>query len=305
MKTLGIVTCESVLPHARSEERPLFTKDDLHMIRVWEARGHKVLPLVWTKPLPTDVTLDAVVVRSPWDYQEDMEGFLAWLQSVEDAGIPLANDLETIRWNIDKRYLLELAEQGLPSIPTVLLNPEETHVSLKSIMDKEGWDEAIVKPAVGAGAKNNFRLTLDTVERFETESFAALRQEGAYLLQPFVKEVVTAGEWSLTFFGGVYSHSALKKAKAGDYRVQDDHGGSTHAESAPASLVAQAKEVLKLIDRPLLYARVDGIEVDGDFRLIEVELIEPELFLRAGERAGELFADAIEQWLDLKKGQTS
>ena len=121
---------------------------------------------------------------------------------------------------------------------------------------------------------------------------------GDCLVQPFVPEVQDPGEWSLIFLDGVFSHAVVKRPAAGDFRVQEEFGGTRHPADAPPELVAQAERVLALAGERTLYARVDGVVRGGLFQLLELELVEPSLFLDVVPAAAERFADAVVRWLD-------
>jgi len=121
------------------------------------------------------------------------------------------------------------------------------------------------------------------------------------LVQPFVPEIQDPGEWSLIFFDGVFSHAVVKRPASGDFRVQENFGGTVRAADAPDALVAQAAQILALADERTLYARVDGVVRAGTLQLLELELVEPSLFFDAVPTAAERFADAVVAWLDTKR----
>ncbi len=233
---------------------------------------------------------DAVLLRSTWDYFERPAEFLAWLASLERAGVRCFNEPALVRWNADKRYLRDLAAKGVATVETLWFEPGPgvTAASVAARVAAQGWDDVVVKPAVSAGAWRTHRL-----RRADLPGAGAILDEvlaaGALLVQPFLPEVVVDGEHSLLFFDGEFSHAALKRAKAGDYRVQWTHGGTQVAEAVSADLVRQARAVLDAAPSPGLYARVDGIVRDGRFILMELEQIEPYLFFgQAPDACGRL-----------------
>jgi glutathione synthase/RimK-type ligase-like ATP-grasp enzyme len=154
----------------------------------------------------------------------------------------------------------------------------------------------VVKPAISATAFMTFQTSPAQAEADQNKLDAILKNSGA-LVQEFMPEIIMHGEWSLVFFAGEYSHAVVKQPQAGDFRVQTDFGGSYRAAIAPPEFIAQAQALLRLVDQHLLYARVDGIEREGQFILMELELIEPSLFLRADAAAPARFAQAIEKFL--------
>lgn len=296
MARFGIVTCEKILPYAQSQESHLYTRDDILLFDELRRRGHAIDPLIWGDTLPTRGSLDMVLQRSPWDYMRDQRAYLDWIQAIVQAGIPVENSYEITAWNIDKHYLRDMKERGVCTVPTIYHEPSSTAL-LREVMEKQGWSEMVIKPAVSAAARDTFRLNQQEAEAFQSR-FDSLQQGRVFMLQPFVQEVLTEGEWSLVFVEGEYTHAVRKRAKEGDYRVQDDHGGAVFFDSPSEALVAQAQRAVTAIPESLLYARVDGIEVNGEFWLVELELIEPELFLRAEPNAVRKMADAIEARLD-------
>jgi hypothetical protein len=236
---------------------------------------------------------DAVVIRTPWDYQDDPEVFLGVLAAIDRSSARLENDLSLVRWNLRKTYLAELGSRGVAIVPTLWGDaldgghPDELFERLAS-------DEIIVKPVIGANAHDTFRLTraagLETVEALRA-TFASK----AYMAQPFLPSIVAEGEFSLFFFDGEYSHAILKTPQPGDFRVQEEHGGLIQAVSAERELLACARRAIGDVEPVPLYARVDLVRVDsGAFLLMELELIEPALYFRMDTGAAERFARAFD-----------
>jgi glutathione synthase/RimK-type ligase-like ATP-grasp enzyme len=163
---------------------------------------------------------------------------------------------------------------------------------LKAVLERRGWDEAVVKPAVAVGSHGAWR-TARAATAADQPRFAGQLGARDVLVQPFLPEVVSQGEWSLVFFGGEYSHAVLKRPAEGDFRVQEHLGGSSVPAEADQALVDQGRSALAAVGQPLLYARVDGVERDGQLVLTELEIIEPSLFLGLAPGAGQQFAEAI------------
>jgi hypothetical protein len=203
----------------------------------------------------------------------------------------MLNPAETVLWNMDKAYLQDLERNGVKVVPTVWLRKGEP-ADLRAILERHAWDEAVIKPSISATAFKTWRTTLADAPNSNTE-LQQMLAAADLLVQPFIKEVAEKGEWSLVFFGGEYSHAVLKRPRNGDFRVQERYGGSSRRETPPAELVARASEVLSLASKPWSYARVDGVEVDGELMLMELELIEPYLFLSEHPQAAQRFAEAI------------
>jgi len=260
-----------------SQELAALTDDDRLAIPELEARGARVSPLVWTDARAAEDAraFDLVVVRSPWDWQTAPARFAAVLDA-----IPRLENRSASKW-LDKRYLLELAARGVRTIPTEVIAAPEKVAECK-------YPRAVLKPALGAGGHRTFSFAAA-----EWPRVAAAAGAGPFLLQPFVEEVETEGEWSLVFFDGVYSHAVRKRAARGEFRVHVEWGGSVEIATPPASFVDEARRVLDAAGETFLFARVDGIPTRAGFVLTELEVVEPELFLRAHPDAPARFADAV------------
>ncbi|MGH9839731.1 MAG: ATP-grasp domain-containing protein, partial [Blastocatellia bacterium] len=200
-------------------------------------------------------------------------------------GIPLWNPASVVEWNLDKAYLRHLGERGVSIPPTVWLE-QQSEPNLSAILDEQGWEKAVVKPTVSATAFQTW-ITSPAQARSQQDRLEKLVETSGVMVQRFVDEIQTRGEWSLIFFHKEYSHAVLKRAKSGDFRVQHDFGGYLDDLAPSASLIEQAQRTVDLIEEPLLFARVDGVEIDGKFQLMELELIEPVLFLREDSLASQ------------------
>jgi len=274
------------------EDRADFVIDDELAIAELARRGIAVEEVPWRRAGDAS-GYDAVVIRTPWDYQRDLPAFLATLDAIAAAGVPLANDPTLVRWNADKRYLGELAARGVPIVPTtygVGLTVDE----LRGMPGRLGVGECVVKPVVGANADDTYRVTAESASQEVVSRYV----DRAWMAQPFVEAVVSEGEHSLFFFDGELSHAIVKIPRRGDFRVQEEHGGEILAEEATAELVAAATGVMAALGDPPLQARVDLVRLaDGSLALMELEAIEPSLYFRMHPRAPAHFADAIERWL--------
>lgn len=278
---------------ATCAEFPRLCDDDQALLPALASVGFDAEIRLWRDPIEW-TRYDGVLLRSTWDYFERPAEFLAWLATLERAGVRCFNEPALVGWNADKRYLRELASKGVETVPTLWFEagPGATPAEIAARVAVEGWDDVVLKPTVSAGAWRTHRMG-----RAELAGAGAAIDEildaGGLLVQPFLPEVVADGEHSLLFFDGVFSHAALKRAKPGDYRVQWTHGGTQVAESVSPSLVGQARAVLDAAPSPGLYARVDGIVRDGRFVLMELEQIEPFLFLAQAPEASLRLARAL------------
>jgi glutathione synthase/RimK-type ligase-like ATP-grasp enzyme len=276
------------------DARPDPTDDDRLLADALSARGVLVHAIPWSDASARWTEYQAVLVRSCWDYFLRPEEFHAWLDRLERENARVMNDVRTLRWNADKTYLRELGERGVPIVPTWWMN-RASAVSLGELRRRTGWSELVVKPTVSGGAHRTWRAVAEA-ERDDEARLAAMVRDGPVMVQPLLAEIERDGEWSLMFFAGSHSHAVLKRPREGDFRVQRDHGGSLEPAEPSPGLVASATRVLDAIPaghEPPLYARVDGCVVDGAFLLMELEVLEPELFLRCATGAPDQLAEAL------------
>jgi glutathione synthase/RimK-type ligase-like ATP-grasp enzyme len=273
---LALATCAAI---------PGAYPDDAHLVVSLRALGIEPVCCIWDDPAVDWAGFDAVLIRTTWDYFQRYDEFRRWLDRLP---VPTINPAPMLRWNADKRYLLDLQAQGVPIIPMRVAPGRELQALLAGL---EGRD-VVLKPTVSGGAWHTVRGVVGTPAF--AAAVAALPVELDYLVQDFVAEIVSAGEWSLLFFDGRYSHAVIKRPQPDDYRVQSQHGGSVESVEPPAALIGSARRVLEataaLGRADAAYARVDGVVVDGRFQLMELEVIEPALFLAGRPDAAEVFA---------------
>lgn len=270
---------------------PDLAPDDRLLLPALSHAGIDAEPAVWSSADVVWEAFDAVIIRSCWDYHRRIGEFRRWLDRLDAGRVPTWNTPELVSWNCDKRYLLDLARRGVATIPTIIA-PRDRGDDVEAIAVAEGWTSFVVKPAVSASGyeTHHFTTPLDQSARDVVQHVASL---GDVLVQPFAPEVARDGELSFVFIDGALSHAAVKRAAHGEFRVQTEHGGRVDAVDAPWELAEQAAHVLGGLAEPPLYARVDGIARGGAFLLMELELIEPNLFLGYSEGAAERFAAAI------------
>ncbi len=269
-------------------ERPALTEDDALGAAALARRGLEVSAVPWSAQVDWR-RYDAVVLRSCWDYFLHPAAFAQWLSQLERSGVTTFNPVPLLRWNLHKGYLAELAARAVRIVPTAFLE-QGARVQLPALLAERGWKEAVVKPLVSAGAYETWRTT---GAGEDGARFAAALARGGLLVQPFLEEISTQGEWSLLFYGGRFSHAVLKRPAAGDFRVQQHLGGSLAALPPPPGVRQAAQGVLALAPAPPLYARVDGVLVGGAFHLMELELLEPVLYFGMSTHAAEAFAEAL------------
>ena len=241
---------------------------------------------------------EVVVIRTPWDYQDEPDAFLEVLERIARS-TRLENGLDVVRWNLDKTYLRDLEARGVPIVPTRWLDALDA-AALAGLFDALG-DEIVVKPTVSANADGTFRLRRDDRDRqldavHELSGHTAAGR--AVMAQPFVPAIVDEGEYSVFAFGGEVSHTILKTPAAGDFRVQEEHGGRIRGVEPEPELAAAADRALAAVEdavgQTLLYARADLVRWAGGWAVMEMELIEPSLYFPYGEGSAERFARALD-----------
>lgn len=265
--------------------------DGDHLVRLGlEARGLTVEPRRWDAPGDWDPGA-LVVLRSTWDYAGRVDGFRAWLDRLDAAGVVVRNPTDLVRWNLHKSYLLDLERRGVPVVPTRLVE-RRSSASLAGVVAETGWDDVVVKPAIAATA----RLTVHQAREGTAATarhFAGLVAAEDVLVQPFLPAVVDEGEVSVVAVGGEPTHAVRKRAKPGDWRVQINFGGTDERIALDEELLAVATRALGALDEPPAYARVDVARHEGRYHLMELELIEPELFFEHAPEAADRLAGVL------------
>jgi glutathione synthase/RimK-type ligase-like ATP-grasp enzyme len=271
---------------------PALSEDDRLLAAALEARDARAVPVVWRDECVEWSAHAAIVVRSCWDYFLRADEFFAWLARLQSARALVFNDVRTLRWNADKTYLRDLQTRGVPVVPTHWVESGAAE-SLRDIRRRTGWSELVVKPAISGSAHDTWRASPDR-EHADEARLGAMSASGGVLVQPLVDVISDRGEWSIVFIDGEYSHAVLKRPRAGDFRVQIEHGGTVEPTDPPLELITQARDALLAAPAErTLYARVDGCVVDGELLLMELELIEPVLFLGTSAGAPQRLADAV------------
>lgn len=274
---------------ATSAAHATLTDDDRLAAEALRRRGFQAVPLVWSGPgTPGAPPPAAMVIRSCWDYHHHPAAFLAFLEETAAGGAAVFNPPALVRWNAHKGYLRDLARAGVRIPPTRVVE-RGTEVSLASLRAELAAEVLVVKPAVSASAEGLWR----TGEAPSPEEETRLR-EAAHahdvLVQAYLPEVAERGEWSLVYLGGAYSHAVLKRPARGDFRTQRELGGTARAGEPPAGVRAAAERALGALPEAPLYARVD---LSAGAVLMEMELIEPELYFGLHPPAAGSFAAAL------------
>lgn len=264
--------------------------EDARVVEALNERGFEARNILWGADV---AAFDAVLVGSTWDYAEHSSRFFEWLQRADEV-CTLVNPLPTMMWSLRKTYLEELQQAGVPCVPTVVQDHFDVRMVNKVAAD-HGWDELILKSVVSAGGVQMAKVAADDLEKRAVQISSTLGDD-QILIQPFVPDVVQHGEWSLIYFGGVYSHSVLKIAAPGEYRVQDDWGGTVHSQQPPIAVREVADAAIAACPHAHVYARVDVFAGEHAW-LNELELVEPELFHRFDPESIHRLGDALTSYL--------
>jgi glutathione synthase/RimK-type ligase-like ATP-grasp enzyme len=269
--------------------------EDEILMRSLEKRGLKVARYAWENQDVNWKDTKYILIRTPWNYHSKWDAFFTWFEKTSQY-TPFLNPEAIVLWNLDKRYLFDLEKKGVNIAKTRILEKGSDR-SLKSAFLELQCEEAVLKPLISAGGRQTFRLNASNIHEHEGILKELLLSE-AMMIQEFQKSIPIDGELSLMYFGGKYTHAVLKKAKAGDFRVQDNFDGTVHDHVASAEEKAFAEFTLSKVKPLPIYGRVDIFsDNNGRLALAELELIEPELWFRNHPPAADVFADEILQLL--------
>jgi glutathione synthase/RimK-type ligase-like ATP-grasp enzyme len=278
---IGLLTCDKL---------PELTLADQQLIP--ELAKHNIIAkaVIWSDKTINWNDFDYLIFRNTWDYFEKETEFNLWLDQIEKLGIKTLNAIEIIKQNKHKFYLREMEKEGISILPTIFIDKTE-HLNLVEIIPKN-WKKAVIKPAFSAGSYLTTVFETSDIEKTNDE-YTKIAQEKELLLQEFIPEIQTLGETSFIFFNKKFSHAVNKKPVDGDFRVQSQFGGKYSLIQPSQELIDKAQKVVNTFDAKLLYARVDGIVIDGELHLMEIECIEPDLYFDISEGALERFVASI------------
>jgi len=252
----------------------------------WEA---EMVP--WRSPVDWN-DYDLVYICTPWDYQNDVAGFFEVLDRIEASSATLVNSLDLVHWNLEKNYLRDLESRGAGIVPSIFCDAFNEQ-DIAGWFAAQGNDRVVVKPLVGANSDHIVLLT-NPVPLEVIDELRATYSSRPFFVQPFMERVLSEGEYSTFFFDGEYSHAILKKPEAGDFRSQEEFGADIRSVEAPQALIDAAHDVVALVEPLPVYVRADFVRDDnGRFLVMELELIEPSLYLRTDPGSAARFARAL------------
>ena len=278
---IGILTCARL---------PELLESDQKLIPLFKQYNINAKAVIWDDDSIDWTTFDYLLFRNTWDYYQKENAFNDWLKKMESLGIKTLNPLAVIQQNKHKFYLKELEKKGVLILPTIFLE-KNSKKNLENILP-ESWKKIVIKPAFSAGSYLTKLVDSSELEPIQKE-FEEHFETKDFLLQEFRPEIKELGETSLIFFNGNFSHAINKKPVEGDFRVQIQYGGNYTLVEPSIELITQAQAILKQIPEKLLYARIDGIVKNNQLHLMEIELIEPDLYFDIAIGSRERFVEAF------------
>ncbi len=280
-----------VNPTQKSEYIDNVITEDRLVMDGLERLGLKTKKVAWSDSSFDWSSTRIALFRTTWDYAEKFTAFSDWLMEVS-MKTKLVNDYETIIWNLDKHYLDDLKNEGVSIVETYFIEPRDQRTLLE-LHQELGWENTVLKPAISAAAKDTFKLNSENLSEYEA-LYAELVRNETMMIQPFQDDVVSRGEISLMLIGGEYTHAVLKVAKPGDFRVQDDFGGTVEDYTPTQEEIDLAVIAVNACEQTPIYARVDIVnDNNGKPAVSELELVEPEMWFRKNHLAAEKLASEI------------
>jgi len=271
-------------------DNPNFSQSDTLLARSLVAKGFTVSPVPWDKQADWK-QYNMLILRSCWNYHEKYQQFLKWLYLIEQLKVPVWNSIDLVRWNSHKFYLADLKGKGIAIPPTEFVK-KITPINIKQLCEQKKWEDIVIKPAIGVSAYKIARFKIS--ELTKAQSYAKkLLETSDILIQQCLPEILSDGEYSLVFFGNTFSHAVNKKPKQGEFRSNYKFGVTETLMHLPKRIINQAKHALEIVANPTLYTRIDGCVRDDKFILMELELIEPHLFINHYLQGTELFSEEL------------
>lgn len=278
-----------------SNEEDILTEDTL-IQNSFEKLGLKVFRTSWANPEFDWTTTKAAFFSTTWDYFDRYEEFSKWFEDVKSKTL-LINPYETIKWNLDKHYLNDLESVGI-NVPETIFVEVGEDIDLHQLFNKSGWKETVLKPAISGAGRHTYRINKDNLDNYK-DIFSQLLKNESIMLQEFQENVITKGEVAYMIMGNKFTHAILKKAKKGDFRVQDDFGGTVELYNASQKEIDFALKTVENCGKETIYARVDVIyDNNNQLAVTELELIEPELWFRFKNSAADDLAREVVKMID-------
>jgi glutathione synthase/RimK-type ligase-like ATP-grasp enzyme len=283
MKSVAILT---------SLNMPDLMPYDIEVIGMLNDSGRiSAKPIIWETQARELINFDAAIFRTTWGYHEKPQQFLDFFDFLDDIKIPTLNPMKIIRRNFHKFYLRDLIDRGYDVIPTRFI-PKNSCSSLSEIIIETGWNKFIVKPAISAGSYRTHLFGSAEIQN-AGKVFDELNRTDDLLVQQYLEEVETLGEFSTIYFNGGYNYTVNKIPQHGDYRVQFTYGGKYRQIEPDEAIREATRQIASQFVDECLYVRVDGLYSEGRFMLMEVEMLEPDLYMNINPQAKQEFVKAI------------
>lgn len=276
----AILTCDK-LAELLDYDRELVAQLAIH--------GIEAEPVLWDNPGTDWHKYNFLLMRTAWGYHHQYTKFIDFLNKIKKMNIRIFNSADIMIRNSHKFYLKDLKAAGVNIVPTHFIK-RRTIMSISKIVKIGKWQKYVLKPAVSAGSFNSYLFDADDPEG--DKRFEIMANDGDVLIQKFMPEI-EEGEYSTIYFAGDFRYSVLKKPKPGEFRVQKDYGGHYQKVNPPQIVISECEKIVEILDAAYLYARIDGIFAKGCFWVMEVELIEPDLYMDIVPEAIPQFAKLI------------
>jgi glutathione synthase/RimK-type ligase-like ATP-grasp enzyme len=278
---IALLTCEKL---------PNLLETDQLLIPALAKHNIVAKAVIWDDKTINWQDFDVLIFRNTWDYYEKQEEFDNWLQKIEKIGIKTLNSIAIINQNKHKFYLRELQKKGFKILPTIFIDKTD-NLAISKIIPKH-WKKAVIKPAYSAGSYQTSVFEVQETDKINQE-YQSIASEKELLLQEFMPEIQTLGETSFVFFNKKFSHAVNKKPADGEFRIQVQFGGKYKLVTPSEILIQKAQEIVNTFSEDLLYARVDGIIIENELHLMEIECLEPDLYFNLAEGSMEKFINSI------------
>lgn len=278
---LALLTCEKL---------PELTVSDQLLIPELAKHNITAKAVIWDDKSINWRNFDYLIFRNTWDYFEKESEFNLWLEQIENLGIKTLNPIPVIKKNKHKCYLREMQQNGIRIIPTVFVD-KTLDLNLSDLIPFH-WKKAVIKPAFSAGSYQTTVFDVSDIEKIN-QDYQKIASEKELLVQEFMPEIQTLGETSFIFFNKKISHCVNKKPMEGDFRVQSQFGGKYTLIAPRLELIEKAQKIVHTFHDQLLYARVDGIVIENELHLMEIECIEPDLYFDLSKNSQQRFVESL------------
>ncbi len=278
---IAILTCQNI---------PNLNESDQLLIPSLKKNNIDAKAVIWNDPYINWYDFDVLIFRNTWDYYEKQIEFDLWLEKIEKLGIKTLNSISIINQNKHKFYLQDFEKQGIKILPTIFINKTE-NLNLSSIIPNH-WKKAVIKPAYSGGSYQTELFNIEDINQIN-QQYISIASEKELLLQEFMPEIKTLGETSFIFFNKKFSHAVNKQAVNGDFRIQQQFGGIYTLIEVNLEIINKVQKIVNTFSENLLYCRVDGIIIDNELHLMEVECLEPDLYFNLAEGSIEKFIESI------------